>query len=201
MDETDESLTMIRGDVEAEIKEIMGLFDAPAFARRGLELDESLRRLHDRCRRARADRLDMVQLRLRQWARAAAGPEGWSGVFAHSIEPLWPLAGAEVPRWAGAPASIRQQRGIARDLVAAVLRFNQRWSGFLDRLNLEPANLVIDQYNRYYLIEKECVLGSARLAARFFRPVPRLTREQLLREHPLLPVPELLERGALGAGT
>ena len=65
MDETDESFTMIRGDVEAEIKEIMGLFDAPAFARRGLELDDSLRRLHDRCRRARADRLDMVQLRLR----------------------------------------------------------------------------------------------------------------------------------------
>jgi hypothetical protein len=191
----DESLPMIRGDVEAEIKEIMGLFDAPAFARRGLELDDSLRRLQDRCRRARADRLDMVHLRLRQWARAASGPEAWSGVFAGSIEPLWPLSGAEAPRWAKVPASIRQQRSIARDLIAAVLRFNQRWSEFLDRLNLEPVNLVIDQYNRYYLIEKECVMGSARLAARFFRPVPRLTRQQLLDDHPLLPVPELLDTG------
>ena len=199
MDETDESLLMIRGDVEAEIKEIMGLFDAPAFARRGLELDDTLRRLHDRCRRARADRLDMVHLRLRQWARAVSGPEGWSGVFAGSIEPLWALSEAEAPRWAVVSASIRQQRSIAGDLVAAVLRFNQRWSEFLDRLNLEPANRVIDQYNRYYLIEKECVLGSARLAARFFRPVPRLTREQLLGEHPLLPVPELLDRGIRSA--
>jgi hypothetical protein len=188
----DESFPMIGGDVEAEIKEIMGLFDVPAFARRGVDLDDSLRRLQDRCRRARADRLDMVHLRLRQWARAASGPEAWSSVFAGPIEPLWPLSGAEAPRWAEAPASIRQQRSIARDLVAAVLRFNQRWSEFLDRLNLEPANLVIDQYNRYYLIEKECVMGSARLAARFFRPVPRLTRQQLRDDYPLLPVPELL---------
>jgi hypothetical protein len=191
----DESLPMIRGDVEAEIKEIMGLFDAPAFARRGLELEDSLRRLQDRCRRARLARLDMVHLRLRQWARAVTGPEAWSGVFASSIEPLWPLSQAETPRWAEAPASIRQQRTIARDLIATVLRFNQRWWEFLDRLNLEPANLVIEQYNRYYLIEKECVMGSARLAARFFRPVPRLTRQQLLDEHPLLPVPELLDPG------
>ncbi len=196
MDETDESLLMIRGDVEAEIKEIMGLFDAPEFARRGLELEDLVKRLHDRCRRARADRLNMVHLRLRQWARAVSGPEEWSGVFVSSLEPLWALSGAEAPRWAVVSASIRQQRSIAGDLVAAVLRFNQRWLEFLDRLNLEPANLVIDQYNRYYLIEKECVLGSARLAARFFRPVPRLTREQLLRDHPLLPVPERLDRHA-----
>ena len=65
---------------------------------------------------------------------------------------------------------------------------------FLDRLNLEPANHVIDQYNRYYLLEKECVMGSARLAARLFTPVPKLTREQLVRDHPILPVPNLLHR-------
>ncbi len=39
---------------------------------------------------------------------------------------------------------------------------------------------MIDQYNRYYVLEKECSLGSARLAARHFTPKPPLTREALL---------------------
>jgi hypothetical protein len=192
MDETDELLPMMSADVEAEIKEVMGLFDTPAFARRGQELEETLLRIHGCCGRARAERLEMVRLRLRQWAGAVAGPEGWRAIFAASIEPLWPLSEADPPRWAEAPAPSRQQRRIARDLVAAVVRFNRRWTQFLDGIRLDHANLVIDHYNRYYLIEKECVLGSARLAARFFRPVPRLTREQLLAEHPLLPVPALI---------
>jgi len=196
LDEIDESLPSMNADVEAEIKEMMGLFDVPAFARRGQELDETVRRLHDRCRRARGDRLDMVRLRLRQWARAVSGPDAWSTEFSTPIEPLWPLAEADPPQWAVSPAPIRQRRAIARDLIAAVLRFNLRWSQFLDHWNLEPANRVIDHYNRYYLIEKECVMGSARLAARFFRPVSRLTREQLLRDHPLLPVPEVLDRSS-----
>jgi hypothetical protein len=54
---------------------------------------------------------------------------------------------------------------------------------------------VIDQYNRYYVLEKECVMGSSRLAARFFTPIPQLTPERLLRDHPLLPVPDLVRRG------
>jgi hypothetical protein len=194
VDETDESLTTISGDVEVEIKEMMGLFDVPAFARRGQELEDTLRRLRERCRQARAERLDMVNVRLRQWARATTGPEAWSAVFSASIEPLWPLSGAEPARWASESAPIRRQFEIARDLIAAVCRFNHRWVQFLDGLKLESANRVIDDYNRYYLLEKECVLGSARLAARFFTPAPRLSREQLLRDHPLLPVPDLLDR-------
>ena len=67
-----------------------------------------------------------------------------------------------------------------------MLRFNRRWAQFLERLNLEPINTVIDQYNRYYVLEKECVMGSARLAARHFQPVPRLTTSTLLdRSSPL----------------
>ena len=133
----------------------------------------------------------MVRLRLRQWSSAVTGPAAWSGVFTRSIEPLWPLSDAEPPRWSGAMAPLRRQRSIARDLIAAVLRFNGRWLQFLDRLNLEPTNLVIEQYNRYYLLEKECVMGSARLAARFFTPVAMITKEGLLHDHPTLPVPEL----------
>lgn len=135
----------------------------------------------------------MVHVRLRQSARSATGPGCWTRVFATSIEPLWPLSEAEPPQWAGAPSSLRKQVGIGRDLIAAVQRFNDRWAQFVDSMKLEAANSVIDQYNRYYVLEKECVMGSARLAARFFTPVPSLSREQLLHDHPLLPVPELLD--------
>jgi hypothetical protein len=191
-DETDESLSTLSGDVETEIKEMMGLFDSPSFARRGLELEEMLRRVDVRCRQARSERLEMVRVRLRQWSRVAAGPDDAAAVFAAPIEPLWALGEAEPPRWAAAPAPRYRLLAVARDLVAAVERFNRRWDEFVRSINLAPANVVIDHYNRYYVLEKECVMGSGRLAARFFTPVPPLTPERLLRDHPLLPVPSLL---------
>ena len=86
-----------------------------------------------------------------------------------------------------------RRRLIASDLKNAVLRFNRRWAEFLERLNVEPANAAIDQYNRYYVLEKECVMGSPRLAARHFAPVPELTTETLANDHPTLPVPDLIE--------
>jgi hypothetical protein len=193
-DDNDESLPTLNSDIEADVKELMGLFDLPAFARRGQELEYSIKRLHDRCRTARGQMLEMVRLRLRQWSRAVTGPECWPGVFSTSIEPLWPLSGAEPPVWALSPSSPRLKRAIAGDLVSSVLRFNRRWLQFVGRVNLETTNLAIEQYNRYYVLEKECVMGSARLAARHFTPVARLTAESLLAEHPALPVPELIDR-------
>jgi hypothetical protein len=178
---------------EAEVKEVMGLFDLPAFARRGQDLQLALSRLHERCRAARGSMLDMVRLRLRQWAAAVTGPASWSSVLAGSIEPLWPLAQAAPPHWANSSAPIHRQRQVARDLIDSVLRFNRRWTHYLDHLNLAPTNLVIEEYNRYYLIEKECVMGSPRLASRYFTTIPTVTTQMLHRDHPILPVPVLLE--------
>jgi hypothetical protein len=194
-DETDDSLTTLSGDIETEIKEMMGLFDAPAFARRGMEVDEVLRRIDARCRQARDERLDMVRVRLRQWSRVAIGPDDWASVFTTTIEPLWPLSEAEPPEWSATPAPRHRRLAVARDLIAAVDRFNRRWLEFLGSINVGPVNGVIDHYNRYYVLEKECVMGSSRLAARFFSPMPLLTTDRLLRDHPLLPVP-LLADGA-----
>ena len=110
MDDTEGSPPTLNADIETEVKELMGLFDLPAFARRGHDLEITLRRLHERCRRARREMLDMVHLRLRQWSRAVTGPTAWSGVFTRSIEPLWPLSGAEEPAWADSLAPIRRRR-------------------------------------------------------------------------------------------
>lgn len=176
---------------DPEVRELLGLFDVPSFARRGQEVEQGLDVLHARCRRERMERLDMVHLRLRQWAAAAAGPDDCHGVFTGSIAGLWAETGAEPPAWATEPAPLRRRQAIARSLVASLERFNRRWSAFLADLDLDFFNQIIDRYNQFYLLEKECYLGSARLAARHFVPRERLTREGLLAEYPFLRVPVL----------
>lgn len=172
--------------VDPEMRAILGMFDVPAFARRGQDLEFTLRVFHDRLRRQRDEWLEMVRMRLRQWSAAVEGPEAWRGHFAGPLEDLWRRAGGEPPTWSNA-ATPRRRRAIARDLIASVERFNLRWARRLERLELGPINAQIDRYNRYYLLEKECVLRSARLAARHFSPRPRLTVEGLLGEYPPLP--------------
>ncbi|WP_435009069.1 hypothetical protein P12x_000319 [Tundrisphaera lichenicola] len=189
MEESDEETSL--GGIDAEIKELLGLFDVPAFARRGQDLEYALARLRVHAGRRRDEMLDMVRLRLRQWSAAAHGPEADLAVFQGSIATLWGLAGAEPPKWGTRPASRRGLRTIARDLVASVERFNRRWADYLDRIDLGPINQQVDHYNRYYLLEKECSLGSARLAARHFVPKARVSLDELRAELPLLPVPAL----------
>jgi hypothetical protein len=190
--EEDDGATPLVSDAELEINQILGLFDVPAFARRGSDLEFALNRLRQRIAHERAVLLDMVHLRLRQWTGAAKGPDDWADAFAGPIDALWQLSGAHRPVWAEHPALPRRRRTLARDLTASVVRFNRRWLEFLDRLTLESINRCIDDYNRYYVLEKECVMGSVRLAARHFVPEPRLTRERLLTEFPTLPVPSAL---------
>ncbi len=170
---------------DAETRQLLGLFDVPAFARRGQDLEYALARLHARCTRERAAMLEMVGVRLRQWSAASTGPDA-------AIAPLWPASGAQPPTWADRPAPDRRRRAIARDLVASVERFNRRWTRFLADMDLDAIHRMVDRYNQYYLLEKECVLGSARLAARSFVPRERLTPEGLLASYPLLPAPERL---------
>jgi hypothetical protein len=177
--------------VDREVHELMSLFDLPAFARRGLDMEFSLNRLHHRCRDHRTELLEMVQMRLRQWTRVAAGPQDWSGIFAGPLDSLWPLLEFEPPDWAARSGTHRQRLTAARDLIGSVQRFNRRWMQFLQSLNLGPTNQSIEQYNEYYVLEKECVMGSARLAARHFTRVPRLSVESLLERYPVLPVLEL----------
>ena len=190
---TDEAGSTTLGmKTEAEIRELMGMFDAPSFARRGQAMESSIARLHERCRLNRSQMLDMVRLRLKQWAQAVDGPDAWREVFKDPIDHLWPLSESERPTWSETSQPLRRRRTIARDLVASVERFNTRWTLRIRELNLAPINELIRQYNAFYVLEKECVLGSSRLAARFFRPEPELTPERLLVAHPLLLIPEML---------
>jgi hypothetical protein len=48
-----------------------------------------------------------------------------------------------------------------------------------------------DGYNRYYLLEKECALRSARVAREGFVRLAPLTLDDIRKMLPLLPVPTL----------
>jgi hypothetical protein len=181
--------------VDPDVRGVLGLFDVPAFARRGAELESSIERLHARIRHGRSERLEMVRMRLRQWAAAAAGPGSWRLVFEAPLDELWTACAADPPEWSAHNAPPRRLRAIGRDLVRSIERYNGRWMGYLQQLNLTPLNETIEQYNAYYVLEKECVLGSARLAARYFVPRVRVTVDDLLAAYPPLAVPALANRG------
>ena len=175
VDESQEGSNLLGNGVEGEIKELLGLFDTPAFVRRGTDVEFAIRQLREHLGRDRLAKLDMVHLRLKQWARSATGPDDYRDVFLAPIFPWYASAAAENPQWALVPASPRSRRSIANDLVKSVARFNKRWSETLGAIRLEPINRQIENYNRYYVFEKECVLGSTRLAARHFVPKSFLT--------------------------
>lgn len=177
------------GDGELTLEHLCNLDSAPAFVRRGQDVEDAFNRLHSHCRRVRTDMLEMVHLRLRQWAAVASGPDDWADRFDRPVAPLWSLANAPTePLWADRPASARRRRAVAHDLIASMARFNRRWSRHVEELNLDSINVLIDGYNRYYLIEKELLIGSARLAARLFRVYPSVTVEHVFERHPPLPV-------------
>ena len=67
MDETEDASPFV-SNAEVEINQVLGLFDVPAFARRGKELEYALSRLSQRLGREREGMLDMVKVRLREWS-------------------------------------------------------------------------------------------------------------------------------------
>ncbi len=190
MDESHEPMPLEVAD--AETREMLGLFDVPAFARRGQDLEHAIARLHGRCVGERLVLLEMVHLRLRQWAALSIGPDDWRDTFAAPVAPLWPASGAEAPRWAARPGPSRRRRAVGHDLIASLQRFNRRWAAALDALDLGPIHRMVADYNRYYLLEKECALGSARLARHQFVAKEPIRLEDLRATHPELTVPTLV---------
>jgi hypothetical protein len=175
---------------DPELRRLLGTFDTPAFARRGSDLERCLATFNQRVQAARIDLLPMVGLRLRQWLAVASGPLDFADCFAARLDPLYAAAGSPMHPWASAPGSLRARRCVAADLEASVRRFNLRWRNHVAKLDLDPLNRMIELYNSYYVLEKECVLGTHRLAARFFQPRDPLSSQRLLALWPPLPLPD-----------
>jgi hypothetical protein len=180
-----------RGD---GLRELESRFGPPAYVRRARQVQEALEALVDHCRRQRAERLEMVRLRV-GLAHALGG--GWDALRPlladdGQVEALRRLHAELAPRLRAPiePTSYAAVlRAALRELGESIGRFNRRWVEFLAGLDVRRVNELRDGYNRYYLLEKECALRSPRLARQGFRPLPPLTVAEL--EGLMPPLPQL----------
>ncbi len=183
-------------DGSDEFKQFLTQYDAPAYIRRARAVQGALEDLLACCRRQRTEWLKMVRLRL-GLLRALAGD--W-----HNLRPL--LAdddqldilrrlhdelNPQLRTHIDPSASIRILQRSLHELCESLEHFNRRWRVFLPMVDRGTVNELREGYNRYYVLEKECAVRSARVARQGFTPLPPLTTEDLAVEFPLLPVPQL----------
>jgi hypothetical protein len=174
--------------------EVMYAFDAPAFVRRAREVEDAWTGLLDSCRNARERLLEMPRMRLarlfalgqlaEQTAPAICRPEDLA--YLRDLYSEWQ------PQLRAAVKPVRTAGELERaraDLGRSFQRFNERWSKYLQAVNLVRINWLRDGYNRYYLLEKECALWSSRIAQQGFVPLKFVTAEDLLETFPLLRIP------------
>jgi hypothetical protein len=190
----DEVTILGRDDGSHEYKKFLSIFDAPAYVRRARAVQGALEQLLDHCRQRRAEWLKMVRLRIGM-LHALAGE--WDNLrpFLADDDQLhilrYHLAALASPLRAPVEptTSHRTLRQALRELRESLEYFNERWREFISHVDLNALNELRDGYNRYYVLEKECAVRSARVARQSFVRLEPLTTEELMAQFPLLPVP------------
>lgn len=171
----------------------LGMYDAPAFVRRGRDVEGAWRVLMEECRRRRDALLDMVKLRLATLFALAGDPAALRGVLAaEDVSLVESLHRDLAPRLRIPPAARPTARVLHRalaELCGSIERFNRHWHKEVNEIDLQAINEIRDGYNRYYVLEKECAVGSARLARQGFLRLPPVTTADLLEQFPPLKVP------------
>jgi hypothetical protein len=194
----DELVILGRDDDRHSVKRFLAHYDAPAYVRRARQLEQAFESLLSRCRQQREEALRMVRMRLRA-LRALAGD--WNAFRPwlkdeQQISILRDLPTLLEPQLCLSPGPSSSSRALRRalqELCGSIDHFNRRWQEFLHSVDRAPVNELRDGYNRYYLLEKECALRSARLARQGFQRLQPLTVDELTAHLPLLPVPQLAE--------
>ena len=179
------------------LHEMVGLFGPPAFIRRARLVETSWIDLLASCESARKGQLAFVGLRLAQLLALA---DGWEAIRAkladhQHFEQLTRLHEDLQPRLQlplERTSSARVLRSAGAELVEAMEMFNQRWSRWLAKLDLSRVNKIREDYNRYYLFEKECAVGNVKVARLGFKILEPVSREEVERLFPLLVAPEFI---------
>lgn len=194
----DEIPILGRDDDSRMFSRLLTQFDAPAYIRRARAVQAALDQLFDRCRRQRAEWLKMVRLRVGMlhalsgdWdaLRPLVADDEQLDILRYQLAALAsPLRAPIEPT-----TSARALRRALRELNESLGQFNKHWRKYLANVDLASVNELRDGYNRYYVLEKECAVRSARVARQGFVRMDPLTIEELSAEFPLLPVPQLRE--------
>ena len=189
---------LARNDDDRVAQRVLGHYDAPAFIHRARRVQEALDHLLTRCRQQREQWLRMPRLHLGM-LKSLAGDwqrlQPWL-VNEDQINLLRELETELAPRLQTKiepTTSARLLQRSLRTLRDSLETFNRRWLDFLPTVDLTAVNKARDGYNRYYLLEKECSMRSARLARKGFVRLEPFTTHELMTMLPNLPVPKFVE--------
>jgi hypothetical protein len=192
----DEVTILGRDDGSHEFQKFLSIFDAPAYVRRARTVQGAFEQLLDHCRQRRAEWLKMVRLRIGmlhalagEWdnLRPLLADDDQLDILRYHLAALAsPLRDPVEPT-----ASHRTLRRASRELCESLEYFNERWVEFIANVDLTAINELRDGYNRFYVLEKECAVRSARVARQGFIRLEPLTTDELMAQFPLLPVPRV----------
>ena len=194
----DELPLLNREDGDRLFQQVLAHFDAPAYVRRARRVQQAFDDLLAHCRRQRDDWTTMLVIRLGT-LRMLAGT--WDNLAPHlasdeqvdALERLWEVLKPELQvRFEPTNNEKRLRRELVQ-LVSEVEALNRRWTAFLPTVDLSQVNRLRADYNRYYVLEKECAVRSAVVVRHGFRPLSPLTPADLAEALPELPVPRLRE--------
>jgi hypothetical protein len=176
------------------LQQVLSQYGGPAFVRRGREVQLAFDAQVEACRRKREEWLEFVRLPLGTLFALAGSPAALEEFLDNpqQLHTLTKLMDELQPQLRLRPAPTTRGRVLRRafaEVRGAIERFNQRWHAFIAELDLQHVNEIRDRYNRFYLLEKECALGSSRLARQGFQRLNPLHPEDFLRIMPLLPMP------------
>jgi hypothetical protein len=176
------------------LRQFLAQYDAPAYVRRARRVQEAYEYLLARCGRQHDEWLQMVRLRLGrlhslagEWAALDPGVADSEQIeiLRQLYDQLQPRLRLPIPP----TCSQRVLRHSLGELIESVMHFNERWLRYLRAVDLKEVNELREDYNRYFVLEKECAFRSARLARQGFRSLSPLTSEEVFTLFPLLPVP------------
>jgi hypothetical protein len=175
-------------------QQFLGGQGGPAFIRRAREVQFAFDALLEACRRQREEWLPFVRLSLGMLFELAGSAEALEAFLDNTqrLQRLEALRQDLQPRLRLPPAPTSSGRVLRRalaELQGAIERFNSRWQVFIAGLDLRNANRLRDRYNQFYVLEKECALGSSRVARQNFQRLSPLEPEDFLKILPLLAMP------------
>jgi hypothetical protein len=187
-----------REDESQIVKRFTSHYNAPAYIRRAPQVEDAFEQVVRHCDKQRGEWLLMVRVRL-GFLEALAGD--WNRVRPwlrddEQITILTTLVAMLTPRLRCPPKPVSSGLALRRplaELIRSIERFNRRWLEFLPTVHFTRVNQLRDGYNRYYLLEKECAIRSARLARQGFKLLEPATVADLMARLPTLPVPQLKE--------
>jgi hypothetical protein len=174
-------------------KYVIATQGGPAYVRRGRRVEEALEQLLAKCEDRWEQDVGPVVEKLCLVRTMPQLEDRMRPLLADEAE-LAVFRQLEGRLLAKPPVTILPERQFPRafrDLIAAIDRFNAAWAAFLRNLDLKPLNDLRTDYNKYYLLEKECALRSPRLARHGYRPLALLNVDDLFARFPLLPRPRL----------